>query len=164
MKTFLFLLVVCAFCLNCGGGAPAANNANKPATNANANANANKPASTPASSNSDAKTDNKGSNDELDFTLVNKTGYDIKQVSVGPTGDTDWKPEDEVLKGRAFKNGDSLDIKFNPKAKAENWDLKIEWTDGSPSVEWLKFNLTKIEKITLKYDKATDKTTAETAP
>ncbi len=156
MRIYLFLIVVCAFCLNCGGGAPAANsNANKPATNANAN----KPASTPAPSNSTAA-DNKGGNEELDFTLVNKTGYDIKQVSVGPTGDKDWTPEDEVLKSRAFKNGDSLDIKFHPKEKAENWDLKIEWTDGSPSVEWLKLNLTKIEKVTLKYDKASDKTSA----
>ncbi len=163
MKTFLFLLVVCAFCINCGSSAPAANaNANKPA--ANANANANKPASTPAPSNADAKADNKMGNEELDFTLVNKTGYDIKEVSVGPTGDKDWTPEDTVLKGRAFKNGDSLDIKFHPKEKSENWDLKIEWTDGSPSVEWLKFNLTKIEKITLKYDRNSDKTTAETEP
>ena len=155
MRIYLFLIVVCAFCLNCGNSAPANSNANKPATNTNA---ANKPASTPAPSNSSA--DNKMGNEELDFTLVNKTGYDIKQVSVGPTGDTDWKLEDEVLKGRSFKNGESLDIKFHPKERAENWDLKIEWSDGSPSDEWLKLNLTKIEKVTLKYDKASDKTTA----
>ena len=157
MRTFLFLIVVCAFCLNCGGAGTPTANANKPANNA-----ANKPASTPAPANSNAaKADDKMGNEELDFTLVNKTGYDIKQVSVGPTGDKNWTPEDEVLKGRAFKNGESLDIKFHPKEKAENWDLKVEWTDGSPSEEWLKLNLTKIEKVTLKYDRASDKTTAE---
>lgn len=158
MKKLLFLLAVAAFSLNCGGSAANTGNANKPANAANTTANANKPASTPAPSNSAG--DSKMGNEDLDFTLVNKTGYDIKSVSVGPTGDKDWTPEDEVLKGRAFKNGESLDIKFHPKETAQNWDLKVEWTDGSPSVEWLKLNLTKIEKVTLNYDKASDKTTA----
>jgi hypothetical protein len=66
----------------------------------------------------------------------------------------------EILKGRTFPDGASLDIKFHPKATATKWDLKVEWTDGSPSVEWYDLNLTKIEKVTLKYDKETDKTTA----
>ena len=46
------------------------------------------------------------------------------------------------------------------KLTAKLWDLKVDWSDGSPSDEWLKLNLTKFDKLTLKYDKATDTTTA----
>ena len=141
----------------CGG---AATNTSVNIAAANKPANTPAPASTPAPSNTNTEKSDTASNPELDFTLVNKTGYDIKEVSVGPAGDAEWTKDDEVLKGGTFKDGASLDIKFHPKAKAENWDIKIEWTDGSPSVEWLKMNLTKIEKVTLKYDRATDKTTA----
>ena len=45
--------------------------------------------------------------------------------------------------------------------KAPKWDIMVEWADGSPSEEWLDLDLTKIEKITLHYDKANDKTTAD---
>lgn len=145
--------------VGCTASVTTGNNTNAKPANAASNA------ATPApASNANADKSSTASNDELDFTLVNKTGYAIKSVSVGPSGDKDWKPEDEVLKGRTFGDGASLDIKFHPKAKAPKWDLKIEWADGDPSVEWLGFDLTKIEKLTLKYDKATDKTTAEMEP
>lgn len=147
--------------IGCTASINTSNNATaKPANAANTNAATPAPASSPAASNSNADKSSTTSNEDLDFTLVNKTGYAIKEVSVGPSGEKDWTPEDEVLKGRTFGDGASLDIKFHPKAKAAKWDLKIEWDDGSPSVEWLGFDLTKIEKLTLKYDRATDKTTA----
>ena len=154
------LVLALGFMIGCGGGGANAN-ANK--TNAPANANANKPANstaatTPAASNSNTST---ASNPDLDFTLVNKTGYAIKQVFISPTSTRDWSDDDEILKGRTFGDGATMDVKFHPKATAENWDIKVEWADGSPSDEWDKLNLTKIDKVTLKYDKATDKTTAE---
>ena len=149
--------------IGCGGAANTSVNVNAKPANA-ANTSSATPASSPASSNSNADKSSTASNEDLDFTLINKTGYDIKSVSVGPTGEKDWTPEDEVLKGRNFPNGASLDIKFHPKEKAAKWDLKIEWADGDPSVEWLAFNLTKIGKLTLKYDKASGKTTAEMEP
>ncbi len=158
MKKLLFLMAVGAFGLNCGSGAGNTNTAANKSNAGSANTAANKPAtpaSTPATA-SDTK-----SNPELDFTLVNKTGYDIKAVSVGPTGDADWKSEDEVLKGRKLADGASLELKFSPRLTSANWDLMVEWADGSGSEEWIKLDLTEIEKVTLKYDKATDKTTAE---
>jgi len=165
MKTIILALGVLTLTIGfigCGGTATNANNAN--AKPANANTNAATPASSPASSNSNANADKKdtASNPELDFELVNKTGYDIKAVSVGPTGDKNWTKDDELdLKGAVVKNGESVKVKFSPKEKAEKWDLKIEWTDGDPSVEWIGFDLTTIETITLHYDKASGKTTAE---
>ena len=161
MKKIVFLLAACLFAISCGGAANTTT-ANKPATNATSNAN--KPATsnsaTPASTNTNADKKETAGNPDLDFTLVNKTGYDIKALSVGPAGDTEWTKEDEVLKGKMFKNGETLEIKFHPKATAEKWDLKVDWDDGDPSVEWLKLDLTTIEKITLKYNKETGVTTA----
>lgn len=150
-------MAVGIFGLSCGGGGNTNVTVNKANTNTATNT-ANKPA-TPAPSPSTAA-DTK-SNPDLDFTLVNKTGYDIKEVSVGPTGEKNWTKEDEILKGRTLANGASLDIKFSPKATAANWDLMVAWSDGTGTEEWLKLDLTEIEKVTLKYDKAADKTTAE---
>ena len=99
-------------------------------------------------------------NPELDFTIVNKTGYDIKALYIGATGTGDWTKDDEVLKGRGFKNGASYDIKFSPKAKAEKWDIMVDWADGSGKEEWLNLKLTEIEKVTLIYDKEKDVTKA----
>lgn len=163
MKKILFLIIVAAFCLNCGTKTEVNTTVNK----TNTAAPANKPAAPPANkpdappSNTGDKSDTGGaSNEELDFTLVNKTGYDIKSVMIGATGTGDWAASDEVLKGRAFKNGDALEIKFNPKAKAANWDVKVEWADGSGGEEWIKLDLTEIEKATLVYDKDKDETSA----
>ena len=156
MKKIIFLIAIALFSLNC---APSAGN-NAATTNKTntTNTTANKPA-TPAST--PATTADGKSNPELDFTLVNKTGYDIKAVSVGPTGDAEWKPEDEILKGRTLANGSSLDVKFHPRLTGTNWDLMVEWSDGTGTEEWIKLDLTEIEKVTLKYDKATDTTSAD---
>jgi len=99
-------------------------------------------------------------NPELDFTIVNKTGYDIKALYIGATGTGDWTKDDEVLKGKAFKNGGSYDIKFSPRAKAAKWDIMVTWADGDGSEEWLGLKLTEIEKVTLIYDKEKDVTKA----
>ncbi len=164
MKTNIILtLSILALSLGfagCTASVTTGNNANaKPASNTNSAATP-APASTQAATNANADKSETASNSELDFTLVNKTGYDIKQVLVGPSATKEWADDMEILKGRPFKDGATMDVKFHPKATAENWDIKVEWADGSPSEEWLKLNLTKIEKVTLKYDKAADKTTA----
>jgi hypothetical protein len=99
-------------------------------------------------------------NAELDFDLVNATGYDIKELYIGPSGTGDWDKSDEILKGKVLKDGELWKIKFHPKATAEKWDMMVTWADGSGKVEWLNLKLTEIDKITLKYNKATDKTTA----
>lgn len=99
-------------------------------------------------------------NPELDFTIVNKTGYAIKGLYIGAAGTGDWTKEDEVLKGRPFPDGKSYDIKFSPRNKAEKWDIMVDWADGSGKEEWLNLKLTEIEKVTLVYDKEKDVTKA----
>ncbi len=145
----------------CTASVTTGNNSNaKPANTNSASNSASNSSSNTSSSNSSADKDKMG-NKDLDFTLVNKTGYAIKGVSIGPAGDKDWAPEDEVLKGRTFGDGASLDIKFSPKATATKWDLKIDWADGDPSVEWYNVDLTTVKKLTLKYDKSSGTTSIE---
>ena len=47
-------------------------------------------------------------NDKLDFALVNDTGYDISEVLVGASAESEWDPNDELLQGRTFPDGDAL--------------------------------------------------------
>ncbi|MBI4748252.1 MAG: hypothetical protein HY774_07160 [Acidobacteria bacterium] len=100
-------------------------------------------------------------NPALDFTIVNKTGYGIKALSIGATGTGDWAPEDEVLHGRAFANGSALEVKFHPRATAAKWDILVVWADGSGGAEWEGLDLTTINKLTLVYDADSDTTSAE---
>lgn len=171
MRKSLLLLTaaLCAANIGCGGAGTtnvsisAANgNANKAAAPANTSAapNANASNSTSSTNTNNEKSSN-ASNEALDFTLVNKTGYDIKKLYIGPTSNSEWTEDMEIVNGRKFSNGDTMEVKFNPKANAANWDIRVEWADGSPAEEWMKLDLTQIEKVTLKYDRASDKTTAE---
>jgi len=95
----------------------------------------------------------------LDFKLVNKTGYDIKAVYLSPTKAKDWG--ENVLEN-GLADGESVDIEFHPKAaNTLEWDLMVSWEDeDDPDVYWIGYDLSKISKITLKYDRKADKTSA----
>jgi hypothetical protein len=99
-------------------------------------------------------------NPELDFTLVNQTGYSIKELYIGKTGTGDWAKEDEVLKGSVFATNTQKPIKFQPRETAEKWDIMVKWADGSGGVEWEGLDLTEINKLTLIYDAEKNKTSA----
>jgi hypothetical protein len=102
---------------------------------------------------------NAAQNEELDFTLVNETGYSIKKVFIGPSNNPNWTDDMEVLRGRTFKNGTALDIVFSSKARTAKWDIRVEWSDGDTPVNWYGLDLTTIEKLTLLYNADTGKTT-----
>ena len=97
---------------------------------------------------------------DLNFDLVNKTGYDIKAVRISWSGNKDWSDDDDVLHGRTFGSGETLKITFAPKQEHEHWDIQVEWSDGSGTVEWTELKLSDINTVTLHYNKETDKTTA----
>jgi hypothetical protein len=95
----------------------------------------------------------------LDFTLVNSTGWGIKEIYIGPSSSDEWG--DSVIK-EVLKDGESLKITFHPKATATKWDIMIVWKDGGDKVYWKGYKLTDISKITLKYDEQTKVTSAST--
>jgi len=94
-----------------------------------------------------------------DFTLVNKTGYVISKVFVGPTKSEDWG--EDILGKDTLNDGESVLIKFHPNASTELYDIKVVYKVDNTSAIWYGYDLTKIEKITIRYDSEKDKTTAE---
>lgn len=90
-----------------------------------------------------------------DFTVVNKTGVEINALFVTPHNANDWG--DDILGVDTMRDGETLDIKFSRKEKAERWDLRVEDKNGT-SLEWENLNLLAIDTLTLYYKNG--KTTA----
>jgi hypothetical protein len=95
----------------------------------------------------------------LDFKLVNRTGYGIKAIHIGPSSQKEWG---ENILSESLGDGESVDIEFQPKAaNIAKWDLLVSWDDpDDPDVYWVGYKLSEITTITLKYDAATNKTSA----
>jgi hypothetical protein len=85
---------------------------------------------------------------DLDFTLHNATGKVLDQVYIGPTTSEEWG--DDVMGKDVVSDGESVLIKFHPKATAKHWDLKIVFDDGKATV-WTNFDLTTIDDITISF-------------
>jgi hypothetical protein len=97
-------------------------------------------------------------NDKLDFSLVNKTGYGIKEVYVSPHGTDRWS---QNLSSSTLENGEKLNISFDEDVRATKWDIKIVWVDEGAPVVWTSCKLSEISKFVLHYNRDTDETTAE---
>jgi hypothetical protein len=93
-----------------------------------------------------------------DFKLVNKTGYELKELYVSPNKASDW--QDDVLGQATLGDGESLEIKFHRANTACKWDLKVVYSVDSSSAVWSDIDLCTVEKITIKYNKEADQTTA----
>jgi hypothetical protein len=93
-----------------------------------------------------------------DFRLINKTGYELKELYVSPSKSDDW--QDDVLGQATLDDGQYADIHFHRSAKPCHWDLKVVYTVDSSSAVWTDIDLCTVEKITIRYDKDADKTTA----
>jgi hypothetical protein len=93
-----------------------------------------------------------------DFKLVNKTGYELKALYVAPSKSEDW--EDDVLGQDTLADGQAVNIHFSPKTKTCNFDLKVTYSDDDSSAVWQKIDLCTVEKITNKYNRKSDETSA----
>jgi hypothetical protein len=94
----------------------------------------------------------------LDFELVNGTGWAIKEIYVSPAAVNDWQ---ENLISQPMADGESYEITFSPAADVAKWDMKIVWVDPGEDVFWKSLDLSKISKLTLRYNADTDETSAE---
>ncbi len=94
-----------------------------------------------------------------DFTLVNKTGYDSREVFLSPTHKTKWGPD--RLGDDTLDNNESRKIKFGDKASCVQ-DLKVVFDDDGSDVTWEEFDLCKLNKITLKYNRKSRTVSADT--
>ena len=97
--------------------------------------------------------------DNLDFSLVNKTGYGIKEVYVAPHSSDTWS---QNLSSNPLENGETLNISFDEGVKAAQWDIKIVWVDEGAPVVWMNCKLAEISKFILHYNRDSDETSADT--
>ncbi len=97
----------------------------------------------------------------LDFDLVNRTGYDISDVYVAPSKQREWG--DGLLEGEILKNGETVEITFDGNEKVRKWDIYVTWEgyDSSEDIYWTEFDLSVISEITLFYDAKTGKSWAK---
>jgi len=96
---------------------------------------------------------------DQDFTLINKTGYQIDEVYVATPSSKSWGKD--IMGDGVLANGAKKTVKFKNSTTACNWQLAVKFSDGSEA-EWEDpFDLCTVEKITLKYDKGSNTTTAE---
>ncbi len=92
------------------------------------------------------------------FTLVNRTGYDIQEVYVSPGKAKSW--EEDVLGDDELEDGDEQLIRFNRAEKTCIWDLKVVYSEDDSEAVWHDIDLCKITKITIRYNRKADKTSA----
>jgi len=92
------------------------------------------------------------------FTLVNRTGYLLGELYVSPSKAGDW--QEDILGDGTLEEGKSKNIKFSRSNRTCIWDLKVVYEDDNSSAVWHDIDLCKIEKITLKYNRSTEVTTA----
>ena len=93
-----------------------------------------------------------------DFRLVNKTGYELKALYVSPSKADDW--QEDVLGQDTLEDGQAVNIHFNAKTRTCKWDLKVTYSEDDSSAVWHNIDLCSVEKVTIKYNRKSDETTA----
>jgi hypothetical protein len=93
-----------------------------------------------------------------DFTLANRTGYELKEVYVAPSASNDW--QNDVLGTGTLATDATVEIKFHRSDKTCKWDLKVVYTVDSSEAVWSSIDLCSVDKITIRYNKSTDTTSA----
>ena len=98
----------------------------------------------------------------LDFVLINKTGYDISDIYVAPTTEREWG--EDIMGQDILENGESVEISFDSGETAHKWDMYVTWDgyEADHDVFWIGLDLSKISEIELYYDANTGKTWAKT--
>jgi hypothetical protein len=96
---------------------------------------------------------------DADFTLVNRTGYTLREVYISPTHKEAWGKD---RMGQSYlEHGKSRLFKFSDKNTCKQ-DLKVVFDDDDSSVVWEEFDLCELNKITLKYNRKTQEVSADT--
>jgi len=88
---------------------------------------------------------------DADFTLVNGTGYTIREVYISAANKNDWG-KDRLGDGDLANNKSKL-FKFRDTANCVQ-DIKVVFDDSDVEVTWEDLDLCEINKLTLKYNRA----------
>ena len=94
-----------------------------------------------------------------DFTLVNRTGYALREVYISPANKASWGSD--RLGRNVLDNNKQRLFKFGDRGSCRQ-DLKVVFDDDDSEVIWEDFDLCELEKITLRYNRKTDTVSADT--
>ncbi len=92
------------------------------------------------------------------FVLVNRTGYELSHVFVSPSAADDWG--DDIMGKDVVSDGDSVRVRFERGTRTCKWDLKVTYTDDDSSAYWRNIDLCTVERITIRYNRSSDTSTA----
>jgi hypothetical protein len=95
---------------------------------------------------------------DADFTLVNRTGYSIREVYISPANKNNWG-NDRLGKTATLDNAKSRLFKFSDRASCVQ-DLKVVFDDNDAEVTWEDLDLCEINKLTIKYNRSTKEVSA----
>lgn len=95
---------------------------------------------------------------DADFTLLNRTGFPIREVYIAPSKSSNWG-KDRLVDGM-LANGRQKLFKFSDKSSCKQ-DLQVVFDDDASEVVWEGFDLCEINKITLKYNRSTKDVSAD---
>ncbi|MFH0785323.1 MAG: hypothetical protein V2B20_25680 [Pseudomonadota bacterium] len=83
---------------------------------------------------------------EYNFTLINKTGFEIIDLFFSPASQSNWG--DEVLTVDTIPNKETMKIHLSRKEKAETWDILVNDEQGV-SFKWPDLKLSEISTLIL---------------
>ncbi len=96
---------------------------------------------------------------DADFTLVNRTGFALREVYLSPTNKTKWG--NDRLGNDTLEHNKSRLFKFSDKSSCVQ-DLKVVFDDDASEVIWENFDLCDLNKITIKYNRKSGVVSADT--
>ena len=95
---------------------------------------------------------------KADFDLVNETGYPIRELYVSPTKARTWG--DDQLGRHIIEPREQWLIATPLAGGACNFDIRIVFDDDGSDAVWENFNLCRVKKITLTYNRRSGETIA----
>jgi hypothetical protein len=95
---------------------------------------------------------------DADFTIKNRTGYQIDEVYVSRHSSSNWGSD--RMGDDALADGESKDIRFPHGNGACRFDLKVKYHDDDSTAEWSDVDLCKYSAISLHWDKKNQVTRA----
>jgi len=90
---------------------------------------------------------------DLDFTLVNRTGRSFEGLYITTSDNKDWDAN-LLLDGKVLAAGGKISVRFKNDANSETWDFNLVDDEGL-SVTFDKVKLAGVDRVTLKDVKGT---------
>lgn len=94
---------------------------------------------------------------DADFSLVNATGYPIRELYVSPSKSESWGSD--KLGRNVLANGSKKSMQFGDAANCMQ-DMQVLFDDDESKVTWENINLCEVNTLTLKYNRSSGVVTA----